>query len=115
MHVRLLALAGSVGALSPECAAWADSPWYVSGSVGGYFREADSTSTSFFKVANPSVTAPGSVPRSFDPGVVGNVAVGYDLLPNVRVEAEFGYADYTGSALNPVTYNPNFPRLNGSA
>jgi opacity protein-like surface antigen len=114
MNVRTSVLAGMAIALSATVPALADGPWYVSGSVGGYFREANSGSDSFFHSDNPSFRVPGSDHFTYDPGVIGNLAVGYTVLPQVRVEAEIGYVDYTRDTLNPLTHNPNFPHLNGS-
>jgi opacity protein-like surface antigen len=112
MHVRFpLAVAMAFAFAAP---AWADGPWYVSGSIGGYFREDDNIATSFFHLDNPSFKVPGTASRSFDPAVIGNLAVGYAVMPQVRVEAEVGYFDYSGSTINPLAHNVNFPRLNGS-
>jgi opacity protein-like surface antigen len=108
---RILAGAALALAAAP---AWADSGWYLSGSVGGYFRESENNASSFFHADNPSFKVPGTVTRSFDPGVIGNIAVGYTVIPQVRVEAEIGYGGYTTSTLNPLAHNVNFPRLNGS-
>ena len=113
MDVRIPMLGGIAVALSATAPALADGPWYVSGSVGGYFREADSTSTLFFHSDDPGFKVPGSVRRSFDPSVIGNVAVGYMVMPQIRVEAELGYTDYNGSTLNPVAHDPLFPHLDG--
>jgi len=112
MTVRLLMLAGAT--ILCAAPAWADDLWYVSGSIGGYFREDDSASTHFFHADDPAFKVPGTVQRSYDPGVTGNLAVGYTVMPQVRVEAEICYTDYTQSTINPLTHNPNFARLDGS-
>jgi len=91
----------------------AESPFYVSGSVGGYFRESDSGSDQFFHRDAPTVVVDGTDRRGFDPGVVGAVAVGYRLIPHVRIEGELGFSTETGSTLNPDTTAPGFAALNG--
>lgn len=145
---------GSGLALCCNSSANADSPWYISGSVGGYFREDDSIADDYFKrifipgpplvlpsssppaaasppteiivVATPRggplssqiptlISARGTTGRSFDPGLTGNVAVGYRLNSRVRLEAELGHAGYNGSSLRPFTTDANFPTLDGRA
>jgi opacity protein-like surface antigen len=114
MNVRTPVLAGMAIVLSTTMPARADGPWYVFGGVGGYFRETDSISTSFIHSNDPSFKVPGSNRLSYNPGVIGNLALGYTVMPQVRLEAEIGYLDYTGDTLNPVAHSPRFPRLNGS-
>jgi opacity protein-like surface antigen len=97
-----------------ELPAQGESGWYVSGSVGGYFRETTTTSETFDKTYNRSIRASGTETQSFDPGVIGNAALGYHLSPQFRVEAEIGYFSYSASTMNPFTTDPRFPRLNGS-
>ena len=65
--------------------------WYVSGSVGGYFRE---TETGPELITNKVSTTPGTVSASFDPGVTANLDIGHPLPFRLRVEAEMGYTDY---------------------
>ena len=114
MNVRLQVLASTAFALTAVVPAWADGPWYVSGSIGGYFRESNSFSTSFFHSNDPSFRVPGSNRLSYNPDVIGNVALGYVVMPHIRLEAEIGYTDYTGDTLNPLAHSALFPRLNGS-
>jgi opacity protein-like surface antigen len=114
MYVRFAVLAPVAAVLAFAAPARADGPWYVSGSVGGYFRESDNVSTTFSHSDNPTFKVPGTAGRSFDPTVIGNAAAGYAVIPQVRVEAEIGYFDYSGSTLNPLAHSPSFPRLNGS-
>ncbi|HZL00901.1 MAG TPA: outer membrane beta-barrel protein [Caulobacteraceae bacterium] len=104
---------GVAGVLTLGFAAHAESPWYVSGSVGDYFRVASTTATTFFKIDDPSITTNGTNHFSFDQGVMANVAVGYRLTPNVRLEEELGYSNDVASAINPVASSPDFPRLDG--
>ena len=90
----------------------AESPWYVSGSVGADFREASDGAVTFFKL-NQTISAPGRTHATYDPGVVANVAVGRAITPHFRLEDEVGYVNYTGSQINPTTTSPSFPAFNG--
>jgi opacity protein-like surface antigen len=113
-RLAFVAAAFAVG-VSFASAAEADSPWYVSGDFGGYFRMEDSWKTTIFKIADPSVKASGVQTRAYNPGLTGHLALGYRLNPHWRFEAELGEAVYSGSKVFPYTTDPNFPRLNGSA
>jgi len=93
--------------------ALAASPWYISGSVGGYFREGDTQSGNYYKILDPSITTTATNSFSFDPGVILNAAVGYKLSSRFRVEAEIGYTNFTADNLRPFSENPNFPGLKG--
>jgi opacity protein-like surface antigen len=110
MRLGLFCSAAVVAAML-AVSARAESPWYVSGSLGGYFREGASGPDTFFKIDDPSISSPGTQRESFDPGYIANAAVGYRLLANVRVEAELGYADYMLSTVSPQA--DTFPQLNG--
>jgi opacity protein-like surface antigen len=89
-------------------AAHAEGPWYLSGSVGGYFRESDSGPVT---ITNHIITAPGTLKDSFDPGIIANLALGYRLPARFRVELEAGYAEYRTSTVNPNS--TPFPTLRG--
>lgn len=104
----------SLATLPLTGAAAADSPWYVSADLGGYFRQQIGYATTFDKAADPSIKAPGTMTRDYDPGVSGHLALGYRLSPRLRLEGELGETAYTGSTIYPSTTDPNFPRLNGS-
>jgi len=106
-------LAGAAAAVGVSSSAWAESPFYVSGSIGGYFRESDSGPVQLFHSDVPDINVSGTTKRGFDPGEIGNLAAGYRLNAHVRIEAELGYATYAGSTLNPSTSAPGFPNLNG--
>lgn len=86
----------------------AEGPWYVSGSVGGYFREDNNGPDT---IHNQVITAPGTTARTFDPGVISNVAVGFKLPFHMRVELEAGYTDYQTAKVNPSS--SAFGALNG--
>ncbi len=115
MRISFCGVVGAIGVLASASAALADSPWYVSGSVGGYFRQDFSGADNFFHSATPTVTVPGTDRISYSPGVVGNIAVGYHLTPHIRVEGELGYVSYDASALHPYTTAAGFSDLNGQA
>ena len=53
-------------------AAEAESPWYVEGSVGGYFRDSQSEPDVFYHSATPNVTVPGTLKQTFSPGIDGS-------------------------------------------
>jgi len=99
-----LAFSGSVNAASP---------WYVSGSVGGYFPDDVSRPDTFSRLNDPSSTVNGTVRATFGSGVTENAAIGYRLTPNFRVETELGYASYQNNAQYPSTNSPDFPNLDG--
>jgi opacity protein-like surface antigen len=113
MRCIVLFAAGGAVALSWAAAANAESGWYVAGSAGGYFREGVTEGETFYKITDPSVTAPGTIKFSFDPGAVANISVGYRVASHFRIETELGYDSYVGSSLNPFTTNPNFPHFDG--
>jgi opacity protein-like surface antigen len=107
MRLRLICCAAVAGlGLAP--AAHAQSPWYVSGSLGGYFREDESGPET---ITNHVVTGPGTATDTFDPGFMANLAVGYRLPLNFRIEVEAGYANYTTATTNPQS--ALFPTLRG--
>ena len=97
-----------VGMMAFAANAWAAGPWYLSGSAGGYFREDVTASTT---ISNGVITAPGDVERSFDPGAVFNIAVGYRLPARLRAELELGYAQYGADTVTPMV--AALPTLNG--
>lgn len=94
-------------------AAHAESPWYVSGSFGGYFKEDQSGAAKFRHGQDEPYSATGTDRRAFDPGYIVSLAIGYHLTPHIRLEAEGGYFTYRGSTVHPFTTNPSFPALNG--
>jgi len=104
---------GVAGALILGVAAHAESPWYVAGSVGDYFRVANATTTVFSKIDDPSITTSGTNHFSYDQGVIADIAIGYRLTPNIRLEEEVGYFHYVASGINPIASSPDFPLLDG--
>jgi len=113
MRLSVGVMVECAAALMAGAAARAQSPFYVSGDVGGYFRESESGADQFHHSDAPTVIVGGTDRRAFDDGVIGHLALGYRLAPHIRVEAEFGYITYTGSTLNPQTSAPGFAALNG--
>jgi opacity protein-like surface antigen len=91
----------------------AQSPWYLEGSVGGYFRDAQSGPSTFSHTATPTATVPGTLRQTFDSGIIGNIGLGYRLTPHLRVEGEIGDFGYTTRTVNPNTTAAGFPELNG--
>jgi opacity protein-like surface antigen len=106
--MRHAIIAGFVLTCLGGAAAHAEGPWYVSGSVGGYFRQSDSGTVT---ITNRITTAPGTITDSFDPGIIANVAIGYRLPARFRVELEAGYAEYQTASVNPDSVP--FPTLRG--
>jgi opacity protein-like surface antigen len=108
------AIVGAVAAAAAMgLSAQAETPFYVSGSIGGYFRDSLSGSDEFHQLGTPNIQVPGSDKLNFNTGLIGDVALGYRFAPHFRAEADFDYFTYTGSTLNPATSAPGFPELNG--
>lgn len=93
-------------------AASAQTPWYITGSAGASLRMDASQSTTFFN--GFGTTGPGTNTRTYDPGPVINLGVGYKLPLGFRVEGELGYAHYSADSASPLSTNGAFPQLNGS-
>jgi opacity protein-like surface antigen len=110
--IALLA-AAPCAAFCSAVGAHAEGAWYVSGSVGGYFREDDTQNVTFFQVNDPQVRASGNIKHAYDPGVMGALALGYRLSPRLRAEIEISYSGYSGDTLNPFTTSPAFPNDDG--
>ena len=103
-------LTGAVLGVAAAFTAHAQSPWYVSGSIGGYWREDQGGPTRF---TNGVITGPGKQTESFDPGPTASAAIGYKLPFRLRLEAEASYIHYTADHVNPLS--ATFPTLNGRA
>jgi hypothetical protein len=135
MSKLLFTTALVAGAVVAACA-HAESPWYVSGDLGGYFREGTSASGTFGKYVTSGsttttnsgsgsttvvsgspqlVTARGSMKSAYDPGLTGHLAFGRRLGAHFRVEVEVGVAGYDRSTVYPKTTSSNFPALTGVA
>lgn len=108
MHFRIGIGTLTAGVVAFAVEAHAAGPWYVAGSAGGYFREDATASTT---ITNGITTAPGENARTFDPGVLLNLAVGYRFPLSLRAELEFGYAEYGADSATPMV--AAFPTLNG--
>lgn len=113
MRFMMSAMLGVAAASMWTIQAEAQSPWYVEGSVGGYFRDAQSSSEAFFHEATPTTTVPGTIKQTFSPGIIGDIGLGYRVSPHIRLEAEVGYFGYDTHAVNPSTAAAGFPELNG--
>jgi opacity protein-like surface antigen len=90
------------------------SPWYIQGSIGGFFNQEVSGPETFFKQNNRQITATGTDRVDFSPGPIGSFAIGYNLMEEIRVETEFDFAFYNLNSIHAFTTNPNFPDLDGS-
>jgi opacity protein-like surface antigen len=115
MRLWLSAAVAIAAGFGATAACRAESPWDVSGSIGGVFRPSDQVNTQFFHAATPSITVPGTNRRDFDPGVAIDAALGYRLSPHIRIEGEISYAGYAVDKIFPQTFAPGFPALNGQA
>ena len=116
MHFRLLlgavlSIAFPFIALAQPGPQPPQSPWYIQGSVGGFFRQEASGPTTIFR--GPLIAA-GTNTSTFDPGLFSGLALGYGMTNHVRLEVEFNYATYTGSTISPFTTNPFFPTITGN-
>lgn len=109
-----MAMVGAVAATAAiGTSAFAETPFYISGGGGGYFRESLSGSDEFHHTDTPDLQVPGTDKLGFNTGVIGDVAIGYRFTPHIRAEADFDYFTYTGSTLNPSTSAAGYPALNG--
>jgi len=105
-----LSIVGSILATGP---AFAESPWYIGGSAGAYFRSDYSVAGTFHN--GLGTTAPGTNTTTFSPGPIFNASVGYKLAHGFRVEGEFGFTKYNIKSINPNTVDSaDFPNLNGT-
>ena len=113
--MRLVIGAGALGAwLAAASPGLAQGPWYVSGSLGGYFRQGVEGPDSFFHEDDPSARVAGADRIGFDDSALtGAVAVGRRFAGRFRVEAELGYTRYAADTLQPSTAAAGFPELNG--
>ena len=87
--------------LATAVPAKAESSWYLTGSAGAYLREDTQFGTT--AVGNPNVT--GSAVRSYDPGLLLSLGVGYKLSHGFRVETEFDFIHFT---VAKTVYGPPF-------
>lgn len=91
----------------------AESPLYVSGSVGAYFRDNVTNNSETFH-NNLGRVGPGTNTMTYTPGPTINLAMGYKLLEQLRIESELGYTHYLTDTASPRSTNGAFPALNGS-
>lgn len=110
MRVHTLWLVGAVVLCAPH-AVLAQSPWYVSGSVGIDVRPDQGGPTTI--VGPGGATGPGITSSSYNPGPGVALAVGYKLPLGFRLEAEFGYAHGDSDSSSPRSTDGKFPALTG--
>src|SRR5579863_7884139 len=97
-------------ALAQQSAPPPPNPWYVQGTIGGFFRQ---DASGPLTIHRGPISAAGTNTSTFNPGVIGSLALGYDVANRIRLELEFDYATYTGNTISPFTADPNFPLLKG--
>jgi opacity protein-like surface antigen len=107
MHLRGISCAAALVLLLMP-AARAQSPWYVSGSLGGYFRE---NWIGVVGIEKGATIDQGITSTSYDPGLSASLALGYKLPHGFRVEVEGGYIDYQTSRVS--IDRSSFANLNG--
>lgn len=88
------------------------SPWYVQGSAGAFWRMDASRTTTFSNTLG--ITGPGQNTNTYDPGPAVYVGIGYRLPYGFRIEGELGYAHFMNATASPLSLNGAFPGLNGS-
>ncbi len=81
MTHRFAAISLALGALVPPCAARAETPWYISGSAGGYFREDDTAKTTFTRKAFVLASPPVTPPAAASPGEIVVIGTRRPLVP----------------------------------
>jgi opacity protein-like surface antigen len=113
MSARFLTLVACAALSLAAQAASAQSLWYATGSVGGFFREDAGPSATTFS-NSLGETAPGTNTTTFVPGPIVNLGLGYRLPLRFRIEGELGYGYYTTDTTSPLATNGTFPALNGS-
>lgn len=92
--------------------AWAESPLYITGSLGALQPMDLSRSTTFGNALGQ--TGPGTNTTTFNAGPAVTLGLGYRLPWGFRVEGELGYAHYMTDSASPLSTNGAFPALNGT-
>lgn len=113
MRWLVSAAVGLAAAFTCAANAQAESPWYLEGSAGAYFRQPKSGAAEFFHTATPDIKVSGVNKLRFDTGPIVDIGVGYRLTRQFHVEAEAGYFTYTTQTLNPLSTAPGYPALSG--
>ncbi|HEY1545523.1 MAG TPA: outer membrane beta-barrel protein [Xanthobacteraceae bacterium] len=122
VNIRLVCTTAIVGICAAQMAHAADaeipappavqSPWYLQGSAGAFWRMNASRTTNFINLLN-GATSPGFNNNTYDPGPAVFFGVGYRLPHGFRIEGEFGYAHFMNATASPLSLNGAFPGLNG--
>jgi opacity protein-like surface antigen len=102
MRPAVITLASGLLVLLSVAPGRAEGPWYVSGSAGGYQREAEGGPTTITSLSS-GFSAPGTEHVTFETGYVLALGVGYRLPFGFRIEGEFAYASYQTSQASPVS------------
>jgi opacity protein-like surface antigen len=105
----VLAAGGAFLTMPLASSAFAQSPWYVSGSIGAYLP---GDMTRSVTIHEGGETASGTSTATYNTGPVFNLAGGYRLPLGFRVEGELGYAQFDSDTISPQS--PRFANLNGS-
>jgi opacity protein-like surface antigen len=92
--------------------ALAQTPFYITGSIGAWQRTDDSRSTTFFN--SRGQTGAGTNTTTFNPGPVVDLGLGYHLPLGFRIEGELGYAHYSTDTASPLGTTRPFASLDGS-
>jgi opacity protein-like surface antigen len=114
MSSRISALLACAG-IMVFCAAQparAQSPWYVEGSAGAFWRMDASHATTITNVVT-GVSGPATNTITYDPGPTIFLGLGYKLPSGFRIDGQLGYAHYASATASPLSLNGLLPRLNG--
>jgi len=90
----------------------AQTPFYITGSIGAWQRTDDSRSTTFFNSRGQD--GAGTNTTTFNPGPVVDLGLGYHLPLGFRVEGALGYAHYSTDTASPLGTTRAFAALDGS-
>jgi len=88
------------------------SPWYLEGAAGAFWRM-DASRSATFRNLDTGARGPGTNTTTFDPGPIVFLGLGYRLPAGFRIEGELGYAHYASATVNPLSTDGTFPLLNG--
>ena len=113
MRHGLISLAALAGVVTGAQGAAAQGAWYISGSAGAVLPSDYSRSVTIRSFAT-GATSPGTDTTTYTAGESVNLAAGYRLPFGFRVEAELGYQHYKTDTISPLSFNGEFPALNGT-
>lgn len=112
MRILFLASALNLAALVTAASAQTENTWYVEGDAGVIFTENRNGPAIFHN--NLGKIASGSQSATYSPGPVGEIAAGYRLLSDLRLQGDLTYANYSTESVSPSANVSDFPALNGS-